>query len=65
MVWWYDGMMVWWYEDDDDDDDDDDEWELDEEFYVKISLGGTAQSLVIIMTMHTYPETEKNRKSIQ
>ena len=44
---------------------DDDEWEPDEEFYVHISLGGTAQSLVIIMTMHTYPETEKIIKSIQ
>ena len=30
---------------------DDDEWEPDEEFYVHISLGGTAQSLVIIMTI--------------
>ena len=43
----------------DDDDDDDDEWEPDEEFYVKVSFGRTAQSPVVIMTMHTYPETEK------
>ena len=42
-----------------DDDDDDDEWEPDEEFYVKVSFGNTAQSPVMIMTMHTYPETEK------
>ena len=38
---------------------DDDEWEPDEEFYVKVSFGRTAQSPVVIMTMHTYPETEK------
>ena len=38
---------------------DDDEWEPDEEFYVKVSFGRTAQSPVLIMTMHTYPETEK------
>ena len=36
---------------------DDDEWEPDEEFYVKVSFGRTAQSPVMIMTMHTYPET--------
>ena len=40
-------------------DDDDDEWEPDEESYVKVSFDGTAQSPVMIMTRHTYPETEK------
>ena len=38
---------------------DDDEWEPDEEFYVKVSFERTAQSPVMIMTRHTYPETEK------